>query len=164
MVKHTQTIRRQEPTNCLSVFDHFVGLALQGLKWFNNFIKLYWYSISSSWKMKGEGKGGGSGEGFQIDPQKKLPSKNPILLGLREGFIGCWQKQHLGIIYMTGINSTWRSHSGRCLSIPFMPFTSAYRCFIKLFVSLIFYSPSSFLIAWRSSCSEISWKFEQIGR
>ena len=32
MVKHTQTIRRQKPTNCLSVFDHFVGLALEGLK------------------------------------------------------------------------------------------------------------------------------------
>ena len=31
MVKHTQTIRRQEPTNCLNVFDHFVGLALKGL-------------------------------------------------------------------------------------------------------------------------------------
>ena len=31
MVKHTQTIRRQQPTNCLSVFDHFVGLALTGL-------------------------------------------------------------------------------------------------------------------------------------
>ena len=29
--KHTQTIRRQKPTNCLSVFDHFVGLALKGL-------------------------------------------------------------------------------------------------------------------------------------
>ena len=31
MVKHTQTIRRQQPTNCLTVFDHFVGLALEGL-------------------------------------------------------------------------------------------------------------------------------------
>ena len=31
MVKHTQTIRRQQPVNCLSVFDHFVGLALKGL-------------------------------------------------------------------------------------------------------------------------------------
>ena len=29
MVKHTDTIRRQDPTNCLSVFDHFVGLALK---------------------------------------------------------------------------------------------------------------------------------------
>ena len=28
---HTQTIRRQQPTNCLSVFDHFVTLALKGL-------------------------------------------------------------------------------------------------------------------------------------
>ena len=46
MVKNTQTIRRQIancklktcklPTNCLSVFDHFVGLALKGLiKWFH---------------------------------------------------------------------------------------------------------------------------------
>ena len=31
MVKHTQTIRRLLSTNCLSVFDHFVGLALKGL-------------------------------------------------------------------------------------------------------------------------------------
>ena len=31
MVKHTQTIRREKPTNCLSVFNHFVGLALKGL-------------------------------------------------------------------------------------------------------------------------------------
>ena len=28
MVKHTQTIRRLLPTNCLSAFDHFVRLAL----------------------------------------------------------------------------------------------------------------------------------------
>ena len=27
----TQTIRQQQPTNCLSAFDHFVGLALKGL-------------------------------------------------------------------------------------------------------------------------------------
>ena len=32
MVKHTQKIRRQKPTNFLSVFDHFVELALKGLK------------------------------------------------------------------------------------------------------------------------------------
>ena len=31
MIKHTQTIWRQQSTNCLSVFDHFVGLALKGL-------------------------------------------------------------------------------------------------------------------------------------
>ena len=28
---NTQTIRRQQLTNCLSVFDHFVGLVLRGL-------------------------------------------------------------------------------------------------------------------------------------
>ena len=32
MVKHNQTIRRLLSTNCLSVFEHFVGLTLQGLK------------------------------------------------------------------------------------------------------------------------------------
>ena len=31
MVKHTQTIRQQQLTNCLSVFDHFVKLVLKGL-------------------------------------------------------------------------------------------------------------------------------------
>ena len=31
MVKHTQRIRRLLLTNCLNVFDHFVGLALNGL-------------------------------------------------------------------------------------------------------------------------------------
>ena len=31
MIKRTQTIHRQQPTNCLSIFDHFVGLVLKGL-------------------------------------------------------------------------------------------------------------------------------------
>ena len=31
MVKHTQTIRRLMPTDCLSVLEQFVGLALKGL-------------------------------------------------------------------------------------------------------------------------------------
>ena len=33
MVQHTKTIRRQEPTNGLNVFDHFVVLALKGLNY-----------------------------------------------------------------------------------------------------------------------------------
>ena len=32
MVKHTQTIRRLLSTNCLRVFDYFVGLAFKGLR------------------------------------------------------------------------------------------------------------------------------------
>ena len=32
MVEDNQTIHRLLLTNCLSVFDHFVGLALKGLK------------------------------------------------------------------------------------------------------------------------------------
>ena len=32
MIKHAQTIRRQQLANCLSVFDHFMGLALKELK------------------------------------------------------------------------------------------------------------------------------------
>ena len=31
MVKHIQIIRWQQPSNFLSVFDHFVGLSLKGL-------------------------------------------------------------------------------------------------------------------------------------
>ena len=31
LVKHTQTIRRQKPTNSLSVFDQLIGLVLKGL-------------------------------------------------------------------------------------------------------------------------------------
>ena len=31
MVKPTQTIRKQQPMNCLSMFDYFVGFALRGL-------------------------------------------------------------------------------------------------------------------------------------
>ena len=31
MFKYSKTIRRLLTTNCLSVFDHFVGLALKGL-------------------------------------------------------------------------------------------------------------------------------------
>ena len=40
MAKPTQIIRRVLATNCLSVFDHFVGLALKELtlnKTYNNF-------------------------------------------------------------------------------------------------------------------------------
>ena len=34
MVKYTQTICRLLPTNCLSVFDHFMGLVLERLRSF----------------------------------------------------------------------------------------------------------------------------------
>ena len=43
---------------------------------FNNCIELYSYQISSSWNMKGRGV-------KLIPPRKKLPSKSPLLLGLR---------------------------------------------------------------------------------
>ena len=32
MVKHTQTIRQQQLTNCLSVFGCFVGSGLKGIR------------------------------------------------------------------------------------------------------------------------------------
>ena len=31
MAKHTQKFGRQQSTNCLTVFDHFVGLVFKGL-------------------------------------------------------------------------------------------------------------------------------------
>ena len=39
MVKHTQTIHRQKPTNCLSMFDNFVGLPFKGLNWYKTLMK-----------------------------------------------------------------------------------------------------------------------------
>ena len=39
MVQQTQTIRRQQPTSCLSVFDHFVGLALKRLNQLLSYFK-----------------------------------------------------------------------------------------------------------------------------
>ena len=41
--KHTPKIRRHLPTNCLSVFDDFVGLALKGLS-------LLFYQDQTSWQ------------------------------------------------------------------------------------------------------------------
>ena len=32
MVKQTQTVHRLLPTNCLSAFDHFMGLGFKGIK------------------------------------------------------------------------------------------------------------------------------------
>ena len=41
IVKHTQTIRRQQPPNCLSVFGHLVELVLKGLAVALSLPKLY---------------------------------------------------------------------------------------------------------------------------
>ena len=49
MVKHTQTICRQQPTNCLSAFDDFLGLALKGLILKKHSILMSYLSSFSSW-------------------------------------------------------------------------------------------------------------------
>ena len=41
MVKHTQTIGRLLATNCLNLFNHFMGLALKGLNHDRNVPKCY---------------------------------------------------------------------------------------------------------------------------
>ena len=46
MVKHTQTIYRLLPTNCLGEFDRFVGLAL---KEFQLPRRVYFVNIESCW-------------------------------------------------------------------------------------------------------------------
>ena len=42
MVKHTQAIRRQEQMNCLSIFDHFVGLVHKRL--LRNILSVYFFA------------------------------------------------------------------------------------------------------------------------
>ena len=51
MFKYTQTIRQQQPTNCWSVFNHFVGLALKGLNIcsvFNLPFQIIYHSVTSN--------------------------------------------------------------------------------------------------------------------
>ena len=48
MVKQTQTIRRLLPTNCLSVFNHFVGLTLKGLTTYTFTKKIYHSCLTGS--------------------------------------------------------------------------------------------------------------------
>ena len=46
MIKHTQTIRWQKPTDCLSVFDDFAGLTLKELKFHANLqVMLAWFPV-----------------------------------------------------------------------------------------------------------------------
>ena len=58
MVKKAQTICRQQPTNCLSVFDPFVGLVFKGLSYFRPILFMFldvdssfltnWFSVEYS--------------------------------------------------------------------------------------------------------------------
>ena len=41
MVKHNRKIRWQQPTDCLSVFDHLVGLALKELRFLLALFSIY---------------------------------------------------------------------------------------------------------------------------
>ena len=50
MVKHAQKIRRQQPTNCLSVFYHFLGLVLKVI-WNRVRNKKAWQGIKRMWVM-----------------------------------------------------------------------------------------------------------------
>ena len=54
MVKHTQIIRQKKPTNCLSVFDYFMGLALKGLiiKLLSLFLKMKHFELEYLEKIK----------------------------------------------------------------------------------------------------------------
>ena len=52
MVKHIQTIRRQQSTNCFNVFDHSVELAFEGLT--NLIKKLSFFSLSG--RVRGQGR------------------------------------------------------------------------------------------------------------
>ena len=49
MVRHTEIIRRQEPTNCLSVFDQFVVLALKRLN-MHILLKASYKTLQDIWK------------------------------------------------------------------------------------------------------------------
>ena len=50
MVKHTQAIRWLLPTNCLSIFDHFVRSALKGLKSMLKLAEKLWELLYMTYK------------------------------------------------------------------------------------------------------------------
>ena len=62
MVKHTQTIHRQQPSNCLSVFDRFVKLALKLL---NKNVYIM-YAHLPGYFLGGGGRGGGLIHNFNL--------------------------------------------------------------------------------------------------
>ena len=68
MVKRTQTIRKLLPTNCLGVFDHFVGLALKEI---NGVIKKY---VTK----------------FKVLPAKSYQSLNKVML--KKSHLGVFQQ------------------------------------------------------------------------
>ena len=55
MVKHIQIIRRQQPTNCLSVFDQFVKLALKGLGFMQHQLIKIWVAVKLYWRLHWKG-------------------------------------------------------------------------------------------------------------
>ena len=69
MVKHTQTIRRQKPTNCLSVFDHFLGLTLKGLMANFNFYAVSILSVKE-WAHNFRGKASIALRGYREEIHK----------------------------------------------------------------------------------------------
>ena len=74
MAKHTQTIRRQQPMNCLGVFDQFVELVLNGLSLCHREIS---HIISSAYQLTG----------LNIDEVSGFPNlngNNPFKLGKPE--------------------------------------------------------------------------------
>ena len=60
MVKHTQIIRRLLSTDCLSVFDHFVGLALKGLK------TLFFFNFELNLKILKQKQNTSESESFRV--------------------------------------------------------------------------------------------------
>ena len=46
MVKHTQTICRQQLANYLTVLDHFLELVLKGLTGNYYFVRSYWFQVT----------------------------------------------------------------------------------------------------------------------
>ena len=55
MVKHTQTIIGEQLTNCLNVFDHFLGLMLKGLDYYcfetqNSLVYIFWDVLLNSFR------------------------------------------------------------------------------------------------------------------
>ena len=76
MLKHTQTIHRQQPTNSLSVFDHFERLALKKVKILQLYCPASLLKIREEKEMERDG-GEGDGQQRALVQQAPPPCDHP---------------------------------------------------------------------------------------
>ena len=160
MVKHTQIIRWQQPTNCLSVSEYFVSL---GLKEFTRHVKIslscpigLWLLFVTNTYPKNKSNIKNSNffvlTNFQILPQNAMLDKKTYCL--RVSFFNCttyiWRKLRLRVSFFNCTTYIWRKLRKRWLSnnsvtkSTYYP-TKYYQIYEKKITGDVYYSDLNFV-------------------